>query len=238
MTREIAADYLELETYVENYCLKNSLANPSFSAELKSIHKRYYSMLSWSSELNFNKSAFQKMYSNATTDISNRIIESVNDIGSAYFNWINGNYKTARVMLRVSIENFLRATSAIEDRTQLTEKSVYDLFDKAKNLNIIKGDKHVLGIFSLLRSTYKLLCKDVHSESLSGMGNISSLSHFPSYDTINSSSDSKLIIKVITEISTMFCLLFKSFFHSMYHRNKESILITIPKKYRPIIHGV
>src|SRR5690606_5349990 len=102
---------------------------------------------------------------------------------SSFFNWMNGNYKASRVMLRVSVENFIRAVSGLEDKSQLNEKSLYKVFEVASNQSIFNNSfiPSVRSCYDALHSDYKILCADVHTATTQNMGNLTSLADFPAF---------------------------------------------------------
>ncbi|EJS9796637.1 hypothetical protein NV112_004697, partial [Vibrio parahaemolyticus] len=142
MTRECKSDFDSFLSYIASYKISENLEQTSYVETAKSMHKAYFSLLHFHCELNFQSELFRGEYSD-DENILSRISEVVSDIGSSNFNWINGSYKASRVMLRSSIENFVRGLSSIEDETQLTEKSVYSLFDNAKESNIFNSNETV-----------------------------------------------------------------------------------------------
>jgi len=131
MTRECSSDFKALKSYITEYKISGNLVDDRYLGSLKVMHKCYFSIITWHAEMTHRSNDLLRNETLCKDEILSRISEAVSDIGAAYFNWINGSYKTARVMLRVGIENFVRAISAIDDKSQLTEKNVYTLFDKA-----------------------------------------------------------------------------------------------------------
>ena len=57
------------------------------------------------------------------------IVESSSDILSGVFHSINGSYKSARIMLRSSIETFLKGFCEQDIEGILEEKRIYVIFD-------------------------------------------------------------------------------------------------------------
>jgi hypothetical protein len=165
MTRECANDFDELKKYVDGYKISTSLKHSNYIQSLKKIHKCYFSAISWSAELQHERERFLAKYANSNEDVVFRISESVSDLGSSFFNWMNGNYKASRVMLRISIENFIRAVSGLEDESQLVEKSLYKVFDIASSQKIFNNISipFVRDCYDGLYNDYKMLCADVHT---------------------------------------------------------------------------
>ncbi|MDE1341063.1 hypothetical protein [Vibrio aestuarianus] len=234
MTRECKSDFDSFLSYIASYKISENLEQTSYVETAKSMHKAYFSLLHFHCELNFQRELFRGEYSD-DENILSRISEVVSDIGSSNFNWINGSYKASRVMLRSSIENFVRGLSSIENETQLTEKSVYSLFDNAKESNIFNSNETVRLCFNSIHSSYKELCKDTHTASIANMENISSLVDYPKYFEDKSRDTGAIFVSVVKDILIMLCLIFNKVFHKMHHKNQQNILISIPRNTKPLI---
>ncbi|MBB5369872.1 MULTISPECIES: hypothetical protein [unclassified Janthinobacterium] len=238
MTRERLEDFSLLKDYLKKYNIQDNIKNKLFLENLKAIHKSYFSLLTWSGEIKFSEGLFKYKSIEISKEINELILESFSDIGSSIFNWTYGGYKTSRVMLRSAIENFIRAISGIEKKEQLQEKNIYSLFDGAATLIIFKSSEEVKASFKQLHSDYKELCRDVHSALPENMEKISTLSDLPKFDAEKSKKCCEIICRVTKNILILLCLIFFNFFHSMHHRNKENILISLPKKIKPFINGM
>jgi hypothetical protein len=224
MTRECNADFDQVKIYIENYSIDQNLKKNDYVSSLKLMHKCYFSSITWHAELHHNKPTFLATAPCCNEDIMLRLVEVVSDLGSSLFNWANGNYKASRVMLRVAIENFIRAISAVEEKDQLLEKNVSKLFEKASSQTIFSNKGDAKNSFNSLHSDYKLLCEDAHTATIQNMEHLSSLSDLPAYETEKSVDSAKIYIRVCKNITAIFCIIFNSFFHQMHHRNKENIL--------------
>lgn len=237
MTREVDNDFNELKKYIKNYNIKNSVKNTEYAIALKSMHKKYIATIYWDAEMKHNKKDFSSLYVIKDENILWHINESVSDIGSSLFNWMNGNYKASRVMLRISIENFIRAISSIEKNSQLKEMSTYKLFEIAAATKIISNNSLIKKHYDKLHNDYKLLCKDIHTASKLNMSNITSLVDFPSFNKIKSNECKSIFIRVSENITILLCLLFNEFYHSMHHRNKENIINALPGTLKAAINN-
>lgn len=229
MTRECTADYEKIKLYVNEYSMSKNLEHSDYKKFLKSMHKHYFSSITWSAELQQNKQGFLSLYADVNDDICFRLAESVSDLGSSLFSWANGNYKASKVMLRISIENFIRAISAIESKDQLSEKSAYKIFNVASCQGIFNDNvsPNIRRCYDALHNDYKLLCKDVHTAAAHNMENFTSLADFPAFQAGKSSNAAKIYIRVTKNITSIFCCLFNNFFHDMHHRNRENILYSM-----------
>lgn len=239
MSRECSNDFEDIRKYIDGYKISCNLSHAEYVDFLKNMHKCYFSAIAWSAELQHENAKFQQLYPNSNEDIIFRLIETVSDLGSSFFNWINGNYKTSRVMLRVAIENFIRAVSGIEDKSQLVEKSVYKVFDTASKQNLFNGSLNPITkfCFDSLNSDYSTLCADVHTATIQNMERLTSLADFPAFDSKKSNSTADMYIRVAKNVTSIFCLIFNRFFHEIHHRNKENILISVPRKIKPSINS-
>lgn len=236
MTRECKADFNKLEEYISNYSISDNLDQESYVISVRKMHKTYFSLMNWHAEYKEQKDFFSEKYSN-NPEIILRISETVSDIGSAQFNWLNGSYKTSRVMLRSAIENFIRSISAIEDDSQLTEKSVYKVFDKANSIATFKSSDTINKAYHDLHSKYVELCQDTHTASLSNMEHITSLADYPKYAEEKSNLTREIFITIVKDMLIILCLCFNSLYHKMHRRNKENILNSLPKFCKSLINS-
>ncbi|WP_229636702.1 hypothetical protein, partial [Vibrio parahaemolyticus] len=101
----------------------------------------------------------------------------------------------------------VRGLSSIEDQTQLTDKSVYRLFDNAKESNIFNSNETVRLCFNSIHSSYKELWKATHTASTANIENISSLVEYPKYIEDKSRDTGATIVSVVKDILIMLCLI-------------------------------
>jgi hypothetical protein len=232
MTRECEKDFEAIKGYVESYSISHNLKKANYISSLKMVHRGYFSAITWSSELSHGRDEFLKTYKNANDDIVLRLSEVVSDLGSCVFNWLNGNYKVSKIMLRVCIENFIRAVSAIEDKSQISEKNVYKLFVVASSQSVFDECKE---FYSMLHADYVNLCADAHTAALQNMEHLTSLADIPAFDDDKSCLVKDFIVRVSENVNLIFCLVFNDFYHSMHHRNKENILNGLKKRNKPLV---
>lgn len=235
MTRECNTDFKAIKKYIDGYRISDNLHNVDYVLSLKKMHKCYFSSITWNAELLHKKIDFLNLETSCNEDTILRLSEVASDLGSSLFNWSNGNYKASRVMLRIAIENIIRAISATEDNGQLTEKNVYKLFDNASSQQIFNSDKNINDCYKSLHSDYKLLCEDTHTATVDNMEHLTSLSDLPTYEKERSDSSSTIFIRVSKNITSMLCIIFNTFYHRMHHRNKENILHCLNKAIKPAI---
>jgi hypothetical protein len=201
------------------------------------MHKVYFSTVTWNIEMNHNVDIFTQCLPRCNDESVNRISETVSDFGSSLFNWMNGGYKVSRVMLRVGIENFIRGIGGIDDPSIFTEKSVYALFDNAKALPIFNSNETVKSAFTQLHSDYKLLCKDAHTAENTNMEQLSTLSGLPIFKDQKARDSSEVFIRILKQVTYIYCLIFSAFYHQLHHRSKENILHSVERRIKPILAG-
>lgn len=234
MTRECNHDFSKLKQYVSEYSIGCNLEQESYLKSAKRMHKVYFSLVNWHVEYQHQMEFFSNKYT-SNHDILIRLSEVISDVGSSKFNWLNGSYKASRVMLRSSIENFIRAVSAIDDEVQIVEKSVYALFERANDGNAFNSSTTINQSYKVLHSKYKELCKDTHTASSHNMEHITSLMDYPKYMEEKSNTTGNIFISVVQNILTILCLIFNELYHKMHHRNKENIINSVPRLSRPLV---
>lgn len=235
MSRECAADFFALRSYVDAYSVAPNLAKNSYVESLKAMHKVYFSVVCWHAEIISSKDEISASKSSFTDDIWLRISEAVSDLSSSLFNWINGSYKACRIMLRSSIENFIRAIAATEQPEIIKEKNIYKLFELSAKLQVFAAHPTIKNNYDQLHSSYKVLCRDTHTASFENMDQITSLDGLPVYAKVKAVSAKDLYVKVSQSFTIIVCLLLNAEFHKMHHRNRENILNIVPRPIRPII---
>lgn len=235
MSREQKSDYDKLISYIENYTIKHNTKNTNYSSSLQKMHKTYFSLLQWHAELTFREVDFLT-YINNDKAVYIRLLESMSDIGAALFNWINGCYKVTQIMLRVSVENFIRAIGSIENITAMSEKSVYKVFENASKLNIF-SNKNTVHSFNCLHADYGALCEYIHTNDHENMELVSSLANFPKFSEEQSKPSEINFIKIIQNFLIILCTCFNAFYHKMHHKNKSIIIESVPRKNRPHIQS-
>ena len=235
MAREIQLDFKELLEFFKNYNL-NSI---QFSGDLKNClsyqHKKYFSYLIFIAEIGSQKSNHNPpLISESQLEF---ITESCSDIGNSLFLMVNGAYKPSKMMLRSSIETFLKGF-VLDDIADIDkEKSVYDIFDRIKALTFFNIEVHK-EIFESIHNTYKLLCEDIHTASKLNMANITALTYFPTNDIKKIENFTNTSTRLVCNYIDLLAFKYNSYFHHMHHRNKEIILENISREYRRQIMGI
>ncbi len=162
--------------------------------------------------------------------------ESCSDCGLALFDSANGNYKAARLLLRSSIENFMKAISQDEDNSIDQESSVFKLFDRVKAI-VFFSRAETKSLFDEIHQKYKELCKDVHTATTANMTKLSALNTFPTFDQKQVDGLLKVVITLITSYITLMVLKYNKHYHSIGYLNKEVIEIGIRQEYADVINN-
>jgi hypothetical protein len=236
MSREIKTDFTKLLEFVENYNLTSQCSNEDFKNILSQIHKKYYAILAFIMELILMENPQNKKVLNAKEN--NYILESLSDIGNSIFLLINGAYKPSKLMLRSSIETFLKGISLFRLNNIDEEKRIYQMFDRINEIDFFKTDIINKRLFDDLNNMYAELSKDIHTADENHMQHTSSLNYFPTISMPNLKDTNKYILKVIQTEMTILAIRFNSEYHRMHHTNKTIIIENINKKYRQKIHNI
>ncbi|MDO5978794.1 hypothetical protein [Flavivirga spongiicola] len=233
MSREVSKDFEEFITFLKNYKLKKVFKNDEVIKNLRKIHKKYYSYLTLISELE-SLVDDTKLKPEIKKIQFTYIVESSSDILSAVFHSINGSYKSARMMLRSSIETFFKGFCEQDIEGILEEKRIFVIFDSIKEIDYFKKEPQKTMLNSCL-SEYGDLCKDTHTAKAINMQKLTAFKYFPSYDDNQMNDISKRILKLIQVYLFLICNRHNSHFQQMHHRNKANIILSIKKSLKPII---
>lgn len=236
MSREIQNDFRTLKAFLDGYELSHLLNDESFIAFISKQHKKYFSYLTFIAEI--------QNYTDIP-DFRNPILatqipflkESCSDTGISFFSTFHGSYKSSKLLLRSSIETFLKGffLDLITDLDQ--ESSTYKLFRKIKALPYCSNEP-IKSIIDLIHDNYKVLCQDVHTATNLNMVNLSALNYFPSFDKDEAAKVSNFSLVLISSYLTLLSLKYNEQFHSFHFKNREIIIHSIPREYRPTINNI
>lgn len=227
MSRVVKSDFEKLKEFVKNYSLKDLIADEGYVHLISTCHKKYFAYLTLIAEL--KSSLKDKEFS--------FLLESTSDIATALFHLFSGSYKSSKLILRSSIETFLKgfSLSFIDDIDK--ESSIYEMFNRIKALPYFKDDFNKEEL-NTIHSYYRELCKDVHSAEEINMEKISALNLFPKYSKSEANVIITIFIKLIPCYITLLCKKYNDVFHKIHHKNQEIILDAIKKTKRPIINNI
>lgn len=224
MSRIVKKDFKELIKYIEEFNLKTLLTEQGYSNFISIYHKKYFSFLVLSTELETITPSKEYSY----------LKESNSDLITCLFHLTTGNYKSGKLLLRSSIECYLKSFTLDWIQNIDKEKSVYEIFERIKSLPYFSNEPFK-SEFKNIHNLYKILCKDVHTADDVNMANINSLDFFPKYSKKKANEITNIILKLIPSYCFLLANKFNVSFHKIHHNHKELVLQSIDKKYRPII---
>lgn len=233
MSREIKADFINLKEFIGSYSIENIL-EADFTQIMSQFHKKYYAYLTLVSEIQANKD--NELLTSMTEEQVLFISESCSDIGTSFFNLFHGAYKSSKLILRSSIETFIKGfTKDVYDNVT-SESSLFEIFRVVKSLSFFQDDTSKL-LINNIHSIYKELCADVHTAQETNMEGVSALNHFPTFSKEESKKITNNATNLICDYVTLICLKYNKFYHSIHYKNTEIIKCGIEKKYRPLINN-
>lgn len=232
MSRVIKEDFKELCSFIDKYDMSHILSEDEAKRMFSSCHKKYYAFLLIIEEfrtLCAAKAVFigPKQYS--------YLQESCSDVGQAFFMTINGCYKGAKLLLRSSIENFLKGVCFDEDNTIVSTKSVYEVFDKASASNVFSS---YTSLHERLHNEYATLCKDVHTSDKYHMEAITALSHFPAFDKTKCKEVQDCLQRLLSTFITVLSLKYNEEYHKINYAGKEILNREIIKSFRKVVQNI
>ena len=236
MSREIKSDLDNLVNFIGAYNLAHLNCDEDFICSIKKQHKKYFAYLVYIAEIQgyVDDNLFQTVFT------SNQLLyikESCSDIGSSFFSTFHGIYKSSKLLLRSSIETFLKGFCLDEITDIDKETSMYRMFDDIRGIDFFSRRPQVL-MLDKIHQVYKTLCGDVHTATIRNMASISALSYFPTFNKLESEFVCKYTLDLIPCYLTLLLLKYNKQFHKFDYRNKDIIMESIPKKYRPIINNI
>lgn len=224
MARTIKNDFDDLIKYIERFTLKPLLKEKGYKDFVSAYHKKYFGFFVLTTELESVMPKNEYLF----------LKEANSDLTTCLFHLTTGNYKSAKLLLRSSIECYIKGFSLSWIDNINIEKSVYKIFDKVKNLSYF-SDVPFRTEFENIQNIYKILCKDAHTAEKVNMANINSLDFFPKYSKSKSSEVIDIILKLIPAYCFLLANKYNETFHRIHHIHKEIVLHSIDKNYRPII---
>lgn len=223
MNSNIKKDLDILINFYNNYSLKSRFEDNEFIIIFKSIHKKIYAYLVVVMEIKY-----QNVIKSAFNECQLRYLEeSVSDILESSFAWTNGAYKAANLLMRSSIENFIKFALG-DDESVYIEKNVYKIFEKA---NCDDRFSHVITkakISSILYNIYGEMCKSSHTASYNDMEHLVSLDALPTWDSQKAEVYKDNISNVLNAYFGFFLANNPKIINDMYRKNKDIFYEAIP----------
>jgi hypothetical protein len=236
MSREIKADFILLTDFIRNYQISDVLANSDFNTYLSQQHKKYFAYLTLLGELQ-SKVDIAKFKPKITSNQYSYLKESCSDLGIAFFISFHGGYKGSKLLIRSSIETFFKGYCQDQIKGIDKESNLFSLFQKIKDHSYFKQHP-AKDCFDKIYGHYKLLCKDVHTASGVNMAGLSALNYFPSFDKKEADKINKVVLNLIPYYLVLLCYKYNVHYHDSHYNNKQIIITSIPKEFRPIIHNL
>lgn len=236
MSREISNDYKELIDFFKQYSISKVALEKDYISIISRVHKRYFIYLTIVTELAF----LSKNIPLTPTFINNQLDylkESCSDIGNAIFCLINGSYKPANLILRSSIETFLKGFNSDEYTDIVSEKSVYKIFNNTKALPIFQDEPFKTSI-NEIHQIYVKLCEETHTADVLNMAHITSMNYFPKFDKRKAEEIADNITKLINNYTSLLLLKYSNYYHKMHYKNKQNILSIISSEVNRILQGL
>lgn len=234
MSRRIKEDWDNLLAYLNDYSLSDLAQDAVFKEAISACHKKYYSYLVFvlqAKNLIDNKAYIVNMSSKQYDYLR----ESCSDMGQTFFLIFHGCYKGAKLLLRSSIENFIKSV-CMDEKTNIDgSKSVYEIFEYAKDSVTFQGEKQLL--FHNIHNAYSNLCQDVHTANINHMEHITALRKYPNLEKDKIGEVKNLLVTISQDFVTLLCLKYNQFFHAIDYENKEIIMNGILKDYRKAVHN-
>lgn len=230
MTRETDADFESLVEFATNYSVNSSAINPAYRKSLKLMHRKYHGFMTFAAELE----GLRANSISITPLNAQYLTEANSDLGQSLFCWLHGAYKPASLMLRSSIETFVKSVSSNENPAILTEKSVSRVFDLANQTAAWQGG--IKGkLFHNLRDQYSKLCLVTHTGSHTVMAQVTALNSFPHFESVRANSLAKQFADITDHFIASLLATHMSQLSKFHFRNRGIILNSIPKAIKAAI---
>ena len=149
---KINDSFEQIKSFVKDLSLPCHGIDPLDQASI-SLYRRFHALLVW--QLVFDNKDDVKS--------SGHFDEFLSDISSSYFLYITCAYKASQVLLRSSLENFIRAILIARGVKTTEIESVWELFEVAKAHFKQREIDAVVHRIGATHSKYGELCKIVHS---------------------------------------------------------------------------
>ena len=219
----------EFFEFISKYDLRKLLEDKEYKTAVKSIYRRYHSLLVWQTNLlNGN------IWSGNSKDQEFRLYfsEAVSDICHSFLLFCHGMYKAANLVMRVAIEAFVKAMGLAGNQKVLTITSLFEVFNIVSSIEIIRNNALCSRCFQKIHQNYIELCNYVHIASPSYMSLTSATGAFPKFSLEESKEFEQRITDVVVSVCSIFAIMFNDRFKAMHHRSIDVILDILPKRAR------
>jgi hypothetical protein len=229
MSKTVDRALEEFFDFISKYELSSLLEDKNYKTSVKSIYRRYHSLLIWQADLSGGN-----IWSNVAKEKEFCLYfsEAVSDICHSFLLFCHGMYKAANLVMRVAIEAFIKAVGLAGDQKVLTITSLFEVFNIVSSVDIIKNNTLCSRCFQKIHQDYIELCNYVHIASPSYMSLTSATGAFPKFCLNESKDFEKRIKETIVSICSIFAIMFNNRFKAMHHSSIDIILDILPKKAR------
>ncbi len=218
MSRRIPQDFCDFQSFLAGYNLSSYCSDSKQVDSCKTMHRKLLGLLIFDAEFEL-----QSVHQSALVFLK----EMTSDLLLSLFCVVQGMYKPARIQMRCSIENFLKALVVINNQAIIQEKSMYAVFDAAKI------DCHFTTVYGALclnslHSDYTILCGTVHSDP-AVMQPTSALAMLPRYDEQLQNEVSSIFVRTAENYLGLLYLNFPAVVEKMHPENKQDFLECMAK---------
>lgn len=224
----------EFFSFLREFDLSDVTQDSRLKAHIFKSFKHYYPLLimeegllshsPWNSEE--KTKLFHEYFKECISDICQSII-----LSSAGF------YKASLLCLRSGLENWFRCIGISADQNVLSLKSVFELIDVVKSINIIENNKYGSVYFSTLRQRYKTLCAHVHTANTAHMALVIAAGAYPRYLHEDADKSFSAIDEVCSRIIALVCLIAEPTFRKLHHRHYDLVCDSLPRNLKAHLNG-
>jgi hypothetical protein len=225
MSRERKDDFRKLEDFLKNYAITGHSNDPEFKRLLKQLHGKLISFLTFVIEIELRN---PEVHSYSDKSIS-YAFECASDLAQALFCWIHGAYKPANLVLRSSIETFVKAVCGTENPKIFDERSVYQVMNDARASKAC-GAQPVTQYFSRIHSEYTALCGVAHSASADRQLQVQALRMFPKFDAQNAEEFGGRLIALADSYLAILISNNEIAFRNAHYKNRIIVLDSLPNE--------
>lgn len=224
MSRRIGEDFNAFNGFLSEYNLSSYNSVSKQVESCKGMHKKLFGLLIFNAEFKSQ---------NVQPDSVPFFEEMSSDLLLSLFCVVQGMYKPAKLQLRCSIENLLKALIMSNTPAIVQEKSVYAIFDAAKADSHFSTTYGALCINSL-HNDYATLCRTVHGDP-SVMHPTSALALLPQYDEALQEEISDIYVRTVESYLGLLYLNYPVVVDQMHPENKKDFLDCMTKTTKGIV---
>lgn len=218
--------------FFDSYRLNMILGDDEFQKSFKSIHKMHYCLMLFQAE-------FKTKCTQSESFINNKLNDVCSDIGTALFNAIHGSYKASYMLLRSSIENFLKLIGMYHGLQMDNFKKVSKLNEAVNKLDFINQNCVIKDNFNQINNLYTNFSAYVHTASDIDMATISCLSQLPKYNADLFKNISHRFVSLLKIYIFLLIVVLNRYFFKFHSDNRDLILKSLtPKQSRFVFEYV